>query len=105
VGQFGEERKLVFNPKKSKILISWRRPLGGQRWVLGGAVIEEAARARVRLGECEDYKYLGVTVRVRGKLFGKHGAEVVARAKKVSQAIKVVSGRSVNKLLVGKVGW
>ena len=88
VGEFGEERKLVFNPKKSKVLISWRRPMRGQRWVLGGAVIEEATRARVRLGENEDYKYLGVVVGVRGRLFGKHGLEVVAKAKKISTGDK-----------------
>jgi hypothetical protein len=105
VGQFGEERKLVFNPKKSKILVSWRKAQAGQRWVLGGVVIREATRVRMRLGEEGEYKYLGVTVRVRGRLFGKHGTDVVNKAKKTSQAIKVVCGRSINRMLVGSVGW
>ena len=63
---FGEERKVVFNPNKSKVMVNWRKPL--KRMVLE-MVIGAGHRRKVRVKEIDEYCNLGVIIRVRGRIF------------------------------------
>ena len=50
-------------------MVNWREPTTTQRWDIQGVRVGEGNKYSVRVGECEEYKYLGVVMRLRGRIF------------------------------------
>ena len=105
VGQFGEERKLEFNPSKSKIMVNWREPTTTQRWDIQGVRVGEGNKYSVRVGECEEYKYLGVVMRLRGRIFKGMEVRRLENMRKQNNRVQGFCRNTLNKAFCARVAW
>ena len=103
--EFGEERKLVFNPSKSKIMVNWREPLSRMKWKLGSDYIREGTRHTVKLEEIDKYKYLGVVISLGGRIISNHELAVIEKGTRHSSMIRIFCRGSMNPAWCAKVGW
>ena len=72
IGIFGVERKLEFNPNKSKVMVNWREMSSRNEWLIGGQTIGEGTSHKIKITECEEYKYLGIIISIRGNTLKRH---------------------------------
>jgi len=101
VSDEGEKLKLSFNIKKSKVMLNGQVEKG-QIWELGNGGEGSEERG---LEEVEDYKYLGVTIRAVGKVFGAQAANMAVKAKRVAGVVKMTANDSCNIVEVGRRAW
>ena len=73
VGRFGVQWRLQFSPEKSKVIVNWKKPICKRGWSLGGIDIKEVwkGHVRIQIDETGEYKYLGIFIKLQGKMFGK----------------------------------
>ncbi len=92
VAQFAKDRKMVINPVKSKILVNWRAVNKKNRWRIGEHIIHEGLRRKVTvvLEEEEGYKYLGVWIQLRGRIFEDYGKKATSKAGRYVGIVKNV---------------
>ena len=104
---FGESRKLEFNAKKSKVLANWRKKIGEKEkeWVIGGKVVKEGVSHSLIIKECEDYKYLGITIQIRGRTLRGHEKERLEKTRKKGCLVSMFSRGGINKSYCARVGW
>ena len=112
LGVFGNERKLEFSPRKSKVMVNWRNCDKDMEWDIGGAKIKEAVKYGIRnsqclvcIGECEEYKYLGITVKLRGKIFRIHEKNKISSIKRKGGLVRIFARGSLNEALCAKIAW
>jgi hypothetical protein len=110
VGDFGEERKLVFNERKSLIMLNnWERisiPGFSKRcWNIGGRDIKMGEEKVVNLGECNEYKYLGVIVNMGKDVISNHVEGIIKKMNRIRGVLRKISRGSFNRKWVAKIGW
>ena len=105
IGIFGVERKLEFNPNKSKVMVNWREVSSRNEWLIGGQTIGEGTSHKIKITECEEYKYLGIIISIRGNTLKRHEEYQINNTKKKMGRIKGYSIGSGNKSFCAKVAW
>ena len=96
VGRFGVHQKLTFSPEKSKVIVNWRKPIQNRGWSIGSFNIQEGGHGQIRvvIEETQEYKYLGLFVRVRGNIFKRNSDEVLKKARNRCNLVKMVGYQS-----------
>ena len=100
-----KERKLNFNAAKSKVIVSWREPVRRDMWKLGEESISEGRQKRLSMGEANEYKYLGVWIRLRGKIFGAYLSQQLQKVIRVGGILRNISRGGINPSKCAKEGW
>ena len=71
---------MTFNAKKSKVLVSWRKTYEEAKWRLSDRD-SKGDNINVFISEATEYKYLGATIRARGKIFTPAIKSAITKAK------------------------
>ena len=79
--------------------MNWRKPICKRGWSLGGIDIKEEGKGQVQIqiDETGEYKYLGIFIRLQGKMFGENALEIKKKKKKAQQTsylVKMVGDQS-----------
>ncbi len=84
VGYGAKKLGMTRSPGKSKILVSWRKPIKGRVWKCGSVRVGEGKRARVsvELEEEGEYLYLGVWVQLYGDMYEKQAEAMITKGKR-----------------------
>ncbi len=104
VADYGEEKRMSFNDKKSQVLKNWESgtPL---TWKVGREVIQEGQEQDIEIGETEDYKYLGVTIDMSRKATKRQMEKAVKKASQMTGRIKATVQGGLAKTLIGSELW
>ena len=106
VGCFGAERKLEFISKKSKVMVNWRKGNKDIKWCIGRKVVREMSDYhKIEFGECEEYKYLGVVISIRGAMLKRHEAGKLANNKRMAGRVRTFCRGSLNQAFCAKIVW
>ena len=100
LGHGAAKLNMTLSPGKSKVLTSWRGPDKKRKWKCGSMHFGEGIRAKVYVDieEEGEYKYLGVWVKLYGKMFAKHADTLVMKARKhmgMNRRLWEESGKSI----------
>ena len=98
VGDYGVKWKLKLNGRKSKVLTTHRTKNMGNKWSVNQEWLVEGDDQEVIIEEDDDYKYLGIQVQARGRVFGKHWKTMVQKAKMMEGVVYWESGRTTVQL-------
>ncbi len=102
-GEFADERGLKFNGKKSGVLTNDTENIA--TWTIQQKILTNGQEQEIRIEQQQEYKYLGVTVSLQGRMFRLHGANIVTKAKQLSGVTIDEARHSLNKVFVGKTVW
>ena len=86
-----KERRLNFNAAKSKVIVSWRKPVRRDMWKLGEERISEGRQKRLSMGEANEYKYSEVWIRLREKIFGAYLRQLLRKVATVGGMFRNIS--------------
>jgi hypothetical protein len=112
VGDFGEERKLVFNERNSLIMLNqWEKNVNKEihsehskrRWNIGVRDIKFGEEKVINLGECNEYRYLGVNM---GKdVISNHVEGIIKKMNRIRGVLRKISRGYFSRKWVAKIGW
>ena len=102
--RFGEQRKMEFNGKKSKVMTNWRTA-EGNKWQVGRQWVPEGEEYALTMEEADDYKYLGVRIQARGRRFDIQAREIIKKARQLKGYVGTEMKESCNQMLVGRLAW
>lgn len=105
-GEYGEKWRLEYSEKKSQVMILGQKCRPGETWEVGKFKIPEGQEKVIRIGEVEEYEYLGVTIKATGQgMFRYHMDKVRQKVNRSKGMIKLTAGNSFNKVFTGRVLW
>ena len=101
------QQKFTFIPEKSKVIVNWRKPTQNRGWSTGNFNIQEGGYGKIRvvIEEIQEYKYLGLFVKVRGNIFRRNSDEVLKKARNKSNLVKMVGYQSEGLMWVMDKIW
>ena len=114
VGDFGEERKLVFNEKKCMVMVNEVESKDNvfvhsfnskRKYNIGGRNIKTGDEKIIYIGECEEYKYLGVVISTGKNVLGSHVDMIVKKMERVRGVLRKITRDSFNRKWIAKIGW
>ncbi len=102
VSNFNVDRDLIFNARKSKLVTN----IEGRKdwWELRGETVETGQAYTIALDEEEEYKYLGVTLKLSGGAFKTAWDNKIKKSERLANAMYNDSRVFVNTTLMGAVG-
>ena len=105
-GDYGEKWRLEFSEKKSQVMVLGQKRRQEEKWMVGKFRIPEGQEKVIRIGEGEEYEYLGVIIKVTGPgMFKYHVEKIRQKVNRAKGMIKVTAGNSFNRSFTGRVLW
>jgi hypothetical protein len=86
-------------------MVSWRDAFKREMWKVGTYVDKDGNAQTTKIGEVEEYKYLGVWFRVRGRMFSKNLTMLKEKAIRVGAIVRNFSREGCNRSICAKAGW
>ena len=86
-------------------MVNWRKTSPQMKWPMGEYTLIEGDKKFVKLEEIDSYKYLGVTIRLRGSMFSYHMKNSITKAKRIGGQVRIFCRGSVNRAYCARIGW
>ena len=96
--------KITFNARKSKVLVNWRAPNKENKWEMKSGTSEEKDKL-IYIEEAQSYKYLGVILQLRGRLFRGNEETQKQNAVKQGRIMRAYAKSTLNKACSAKIAW
>merc|ERR1712002_765043 len=72
-GEYGNKWRLEFSEEKSQVMSLGQKHRQGHKWTVGNFNLPEGREKVIRIGEVDDYEYLGVRIKATGQgMFSHH---------------------------------
>ena len=105
-GEYGNKWRLEFSEEKSQVMSLGQKCRQGYQWTVGRFKLPEGREKVIRIGEVDDYEYLGVRIKATGQgMFSHHIEKIKQKVNRTKGMIKVTAMNSFNTVFTGRVLW
>ena len=105
-GEYWNKWRLEFSEEKSQVMTLGQKSRPGYKWNIGEFKLPEGWEKLIRIGEVEDYEYLGVRIKATGQgMFSHHIEKIKQKVNRTKGMIKLTATNSFNKVFTGRVLW
>ena len=105
-GEYGNKWRLEFSEEKSQVMSLGQKHRQGHKWTVGNFNLPEGREKVIRIGEVDDYEYLGVRIKATGQgMFSHHIEKIKQKVNRTKGMIKITATNSFNRVFTGRVLW